>query len=174
MMTKDGNAMTGSNDELLHAYHDGELSALARWRFERVLRRSPGLQRELDALRAMRSELQTLDLAGPAPDVWESLRPRLPAARAQARAAAADPGRGRGLIWWLAPIGVAAATAAVVLAVVYGGFFARSPAAGGTLRWIDSEGRSVMVLDDDPETTIIWVLDGATEGASRGGRSDVV
>ena len=67
-----------------------------------------------------------------------------------------------------------AATAAVVLAVFYGGFFASSPAGGGTLRWIDSEGRGVMVLDDDPETTIIWVLDGATEGASRGGRSDVV
>jgi len=31
-----------------------------------------------------------------------------------------------------------------------------------------------MVLDDDPDTTIIWVLDGAMEGAARGGRSDVV
>jgi hypothetical protein len=31
-----------------------------------------------------------------------------------------------------------------------------------------------MVLDDDPDTTIIWVLDGATEGAARGGPSDVV
>ncbi|HEX5068285.1 MAG TPA: hypothetical protein VFY49_19350 [Myxococcota bacterium] len=165
--------MRASNDELLHAYHDGELSALARWRFERELRRSPGLQRQLASLRGMRGALQALDTAAGAPDLWESLRPRLAGARAQERARAASGGRGRGIIWWLAPIGAAAATAAAVLAVFYGGFFASSPAAGGTLRWIDSEGRSVMVLDDDPETTIIWVLDGATEGASTGGRSDV-
>ncbi|MCA9512128.1 MAG: zf-HC2 domain-containing protein, partial [Myxococcales bacterium] len=37
----------------LHAYHDGELGALARWRFERALRRSPALRAELDALRAV-------------------------------------------------------------------------------------------------------------------------
>ena len=165
--------MRASNDELLHAYHDGELSALARWRFERELRRSPVLQRQLASLQGMRGALQALDTSAGAPDLWESLRPRLAGARAQERARAESGGRGRGIVWWLAPIGAVAATAAAVLAVFYGGFFASSPAAGGTLRWIDSEGRSVMVLDDDPETTIIWVLDGATEGASTGGRSDV-
>ena len=36
--------------ERLHAYHDGELNALARWRFERRLRRSKPLRRELAAL----------------------------------------------------------------------------------------------------------------------------
>jgi anti-sigma factor RsiW len=167
-----GDAMSGRNEELLHAYHDGELSALGRWRFERALRRSPALQRELAALRGMRGALQDLDASGAAPDLWETLAPRLRAARAPRSDTASDHG-GRGLVWWLAPIGAAAATAAVVLAIVYGGFFATPPAAGGTLRWIDSEGRSVMVLDDDPDTTIIWVLDGATEGAARGGRSDV-
>jgi anti-sigma factor RsiW len=173
-MTGEHDTMSGSNDELLHAYHDGELSALARWRFERELRRSPALQRELASLRGMRGALSALDAGGDAPDVWESLRPRLAGARPQERTGARSGGRGRGIIWWLAPIGAAAATAAAVLAVFYGGFFSSSPAAGGTLRWIDSEGRSVIVLDDDPETTIIWVLDGATEGASTGGRSDVV
>ena len=172
-MTGEHDAMSGSNDELLHAYHDGELSRLGRWRFERTLRHSPALQRELASLRQMRGALQALDGTADAPDLWESLRPSLAGARAKARDGAISEGRGRGIIWWLAPLGAAAATAAVVLAV-YGGFFASSPATGGTLRWIDSEGRSVMVLDDDPDTTIIWVLDGAMEGAARGGRSDVV
>ena len=34
----------------LHAYHDGELSGFARWRFERELSRSPVLQRELELI----------------------------------------------------------------------------------------------------------------------------
>ena len=41
----------------LHAYHDGELSGFARWRFERRLRRSPELQRELAALTRIGEEL---------------------------------------------------------------------------------------------------------------------
>lgn len=166
--------MSGWNEELLHAYHDGELSALARWRFERTLRRSPALQRELATLRSLRGALQGLDAEAAAPDLWDAIAPRLPGAGARGREAVRERGAGRGLVWWLAPIGAVAATAAAVLAVFYGGWFAGPPAAGGTLRWIDSEGRSVMVLDDDPDTTIIWVLDGATEGAARGGRSDVV
>ncbi|MGH7338573.1 MAG: hypothetical protein ACREI7_13410, partial [Myxococcota bacterium] len=45
--------MTQSSERkaiLLNAYRDGELSGFARWRFERRLRRSPELQRELAAL----------------------------------------------------------------------------------------------------------------------------
>ena len=43
-------------------------------------------------------------------------------------------------------------------------------APGGVVRWMDSGGRSVMVQEDDGQTgaTVIWLLDGATEGASRG------
>ncbi len=59
-------------------------------------------------------------------------------------------------------------------AVFYGGFWQEAPVAGGGVRWIDTGERSVMVLDDDPETTIIWVLDGIVEGAWIGGRSDEV
>jgi hypothetical protein len=66
------------------------------------------------------------------------------------------------------------AAAAVVLVVVYGGFWTEPRRSGGVVRWIDSGGHSVMVLDDDPDSTIIWVLDGAVEGAATGGRSDVV
>jgi hypothetical protein len=42
------------------------------------------------------------------------------------------------------------------------------------VRWIESDDGNVMVLDDDPDTTIIWVLDGSVEGAARGGSIDVV
>jgi anti-sigma factor RsiW len=166
-------AMTERDEARLHAYHDGELSALARWRFERELLRRPALRGELAALRAMRGALQDLDGTAAAPDLWASVATRLP------RSAVREPQRerkreGRGAIWWLAPIGAAAATAAIVLAVVYGGLFATPAERGGSVRWIDSEDQNVMVLDDDPDTTIIWVLDGATDGASRGGPSDVV
>ncbi|HXK23980.1 MAG TPA: hypothetical protein VMS55_15025 [Myxococcota bacterium] len=165
--------MTERDEARLHAYHDGELPALARWRFERELRRRPALRGELVSLRALRGALQDLDESAAAPDLWDAVATRLP------RSAVHEPARertqqGRGAIWWLAPIGAAAATAAIVLAVVYGGLFATPAESGGSLRWIDSEGQSVMVLDDDPDTTIIWVLDGATEGASRGGPIDVV
>jgi anti-sigma factor RsiW len=168
-------AMAGWNEELLHAYHDGELSGFARWRFERALRRSPALQRELASLQALSRGLQALEADAPGPPIWDAIAARLPArAAAAVRPPERERGRERSFVWWLAPIGAAAATAAVVFAVVYGGLFAKAPAAGGAVRWIDSEGRSVMVLDDDPDTTIIWVLDSALEGALRGGRSDVV
>jgi anti-sigma factor RsiW len=166
-------AMSERDQARLHAYHDGELSALARWRFERELERRPALRGELAALRALRGALQDLDGSVAAPDLWDAVATRLPAS------AVREPRRertweGRGAIWWLAPIGAAAATAAIVLAVVYGGLFSQPTERGGSVRWIDSEGQSVMVLDDDPDTTIIWILDGAIEGASRGGPSDVV
>ena len=170
---QDSNAMTERDEARLHAYHDGELSALARWRFEREMRRRPALRGELASLRALRGALQDLDGSGTVPDLWDALATRLPSSAVREP----DRGRtreGRSAIWWLAPIGAAAATAAIVLAVLYGGLFATPSDRGGSVRWIDSEGQSVMVLDDDPDTTIIWILDGATEGASRGGPSDVV
>ena len=166
----DSNAMTERDEARLHAYHDGELSALARWRFERELRRRPALRGELATLQALRGALQDLDGTAAAPDLWDAVAQRLPSSAVRDRER-----EGRGAIWWLAPIGAAAATAAIVLAVVYGGLFATPTDRGGSVRWIDSEGQSVMVLDDDPDTTIIWILDGAaTDGASRGGPSDVV
>ena len=43
------------------------------------------------------------------------------------------------------------------------------------VRWMDSGGRSVLVVDE-PESavTIIWLLEDAVEGAARGGSGDVV
>jgi anti-sigma factor RsiW len=174
-MTGESTPRSGQLEALLHAYHDGELSGLRRWRFERRLRRDPALRRALSALRNLRDQLQGLEAGAATPDVWDAVALRLPAAdarRAESAATRAQRG-GRGLVWWLAPLG-AAATVAVVLVAIYGGFWPEPSQTGGVVRWIDSGGRSVMVLDDDPDTTIIWVLDGAVEGAATGGGSDVV
>lgn len=166
-------AMKAEHETLLHAYHDGELSPLARWRFERTLRKSPELRRELAALRALQGGLRTLDADAEEPDLWRGVAQGLPAAD-ERPAEARGEAQGHSLVWWLTPIGAAAAATALVWAVVYGGFWTHTRAAGGVVRWIDSGGRSVLVLDDDPDTTIIWVLDSATEGAARGGPRDVV
>ena len=157
-----------SNEQQLHAYHDGELSGLRRWRFERRLRRSPKLRADLARLEELGGLLRGRDGAEPAPDFWHAIARGLPAL--DARGAEAGSGRalggpGVGLSWWLKPVGAVAATAAVALIVVYGGAWQETPVpAGGVVRWIDSGNRSVMVLDDEPDTTIIWVLDGNNEG----------
>ena len=46
---------------------------------------------------------------------------------------------------------------------------------GGVVRWLDAGGRSVMLLEDDEDSgvTIIWMLEDATEGASKGGEHEV-
>ena len=162
-----------SNEEMLHAYHDGELSGFARWRFERRLRRKPALQAELERLGALRDLLRSRDAAEPAPDLWDTIALRLPAADAERQEGRAEAAGSSGLLWWLKPVGAVAATVAVAMVAVYGGFWQEAPVAtGGVVRWIDSGERSVMVLDDDPDTTIIWVLDGVAEGAWIGGRRD--
>ena len=169
-----GDAAMNGEHELLHAYHDGELTRLDRWKFELRLRGSPELQRELASLRRLKKEIRKLDSNSPEPDVWDGVAQRLPALdRNRVDAAVAREGR-RHWAWWLTPLGAAGAAAAVVWAVVWGGFWKDTHDHGGVVRWIDSGGRSVLVLDDDPDSTIIWVLDSATEGAARGGPRDVV
>jgi anti-sigma factor RsiW len=161
------------SEETLHAYHDGELRGPARWRFERALRRNPALRRELDQLSALGDMLRDLDARQPGPDLWDAIALELPAAdaRRSSSRAEAEPAPATDLLWWLKPLGAVAATAAIAV-VVYGGLFRKPEAAdaGGVVRWIDTGERGVMVLDDDPDTTIIWILDGLTEGAWIGGR----
>jgi anti-sigma factor RsiW len=152
-------------EKALHAYHDGELRGLARWRFERRLARSPALRRELQALALMRELVREGEATAPAPDLWEGIARRLPA----------EPGRGRGWVpaagWWLRPLGavaVAAAVAALVFVVVSG-----DNAAPGVVRWIDSGDRNVVVLEGDEDVTIIWVLGGdAAAPPSEGGSGE--
>jgi anti-sigma factor RsiW len=145
-------------EETLHAYHDGELRGLARWRFERRLARSPALRRELEALALMRELVREDEAAAPAPDLWEGIARRLPAEPAQDRGWAPAGG------WWLRPLGAVAVAAAAALVFV---LVSGDNAAPGVVRWIDSGERNVVVLEGDEDVTIIWVL-GADAAASPG------
>ena len=158
--------------ESLHAYHDGELGVLARWRFERRLRRSEQLQRELAALGRVGELVRGNEARASEPDLWDRIEQRLPALDAR-RAEAAQPARAAPS-WWLRPVG-AVAVAAVALLAVYVGWFGAPAPQGGVVRWMDSEGRPVMVLEADAEAdvTIIWLLEDVAEGAARGGSREV-
>lgn len=157
--------------EDLHAYHDGELRGLARWRFERRLRREPALRRELDELGRLGALLRAADAEAAAPDLWDRIALRLPAVDAR-REAAAEPAAGAP--GWLRPAGAAALAAALTLALWLGVPEPPVPA-GGAVRWVDSGGRPVLMLDRAEETgvTIIWMLDDAVEGAARGVRGEM-
>jgi hypothetical protein len=156
----------------LQAYHDRELSGFARWRFERRLRRSPALRRELEALARVGEWVRDSHVEAPGPDLWDAIALRLPASDAQRaegerrRTPAWDGPSGLG---WLAWPGVV--TAAVLVVVALDWFAPEAPPAEGVVRWLDSGGRDVMVLEGGPDTTIIWVFDAPGKGARRGGGS---
>ena len=143
----------GRTAYLLNAYRDGELSRFARWRFERRLRRSPELQRELAALSRIGDWVRASEADAPGVDLWDAIALRLPAIDARrAEAAAPSPGLG-----WLAWSG---AFASVALAAVfaYQWLAAPTPNRIGVVRWVDSGPRDVMVLEAAPDTTIVWVI----------------
>ena len=87
-------------------------------------------------------------------------------------AASAAPSAG-----WLTGLRSAGALVAVggLLLAVWFGAFESASSTGGAVRWVDSGGRPVMVLDEPGESgvTIIWVLDDTVEGAAREVRSGV-
>ena len=143
------------DERLLHAYHDGELRGLARWRFERRLGRSPELRRQLEALAWIGQLVHETEAEAPAPSLWEGIALRLPAL--DARRSEAVPREPRSpLPWLLRPLGAAAAVA-VAAALVFG-LFTGDNGEVGVVRWIDSGDRNVMVLEGDEDVTIIWVL----------------
>jgi anti-sigma factor RsiW len=157
------------DERALHAYHDGELRGFARWRFERRLAGSPALQRELAQLARVSAVLREGAAGASGPDLWDRIALRLPAADARRETAA--PAR----MGWLPPLGAAAAL--VVAALVAQQWFAPAPALerAGVVRWMDSRGRNVMVLEDDArnEVTIIWLLDGRPAVGATGGERGV-
>lgn len=154
-------------NQRLQAYHDGELRGLARWRFERRLARDPAVRQELRALEETGRLLREAEADAPSPDLWESIRLRLPALdaqRAEAEEARVAP---RSRLWALSPwlgVGVAAAALALAIGVEWG-----DASGAGSVRWIDSRGTPLMVLQDDSKATIIWVIEG--EPGSLSGRS---
>src|SRR4030095_16062637 len=127
-------AIPGRTADLLNAYRDGELSGFARWRFERRLRRSPELQRELAALSRVGDWVRASEADKPGVDLWDAIALRLPAidARRAAPGAAERPGLG-GLPW---PGAFASMAIAAVLA--YQWLAAPTPNQIGTVRWVDS------------------------------------
>jgi len=151
----------------LQAYYDGELRGLARWRFERRLARDPAARQELRALEETGRLVREAEAEAPSPELWESIRLRLPALdvqRAEAEEARTAP---RSRLWALSPwvgVGVAAAALALAIGVEWG-----DASAAGSVRWIDSRGTPLMVLQDDSEATIIWVIEG--EPGNLSGRS---
>jgi hypothetical protein len=138
----------------LQAYHDGELSGLARWWLERRLRRSPALRAELAALGRVGDWVRDAHVEEAGPDLWDSIALRLPAV--DARRAEAVAARRPSLGWLAVPGVVVSAAIAAVLAFYE---FAPAPPEEGVVRWLDSGGRDVMVLEADPDTTIIWIFD---------------
>lgn len=166
--------------ETLSAYHDGELSRFRRWRFERTLAGSEVLQRELAALELMGHLAREHEGEADAPDLWASIAARLPAENA--RAARGKEAGGLRERWglgnlapYLKPLAATAAAAGAIFALVEGWGIPSAPVEGrgGVVRWMDSGGRNVMVLEDDADTqmTVIWLLDEGVDGAARGGRN---
>ena len=159
-----------SDENALHAYHDRELRGLARWWFERRLARSPELQRELENLRRLRALAYEADRAADTPDLWQGIARRLPALDAQRAGGGAEAETAReptGPARWLEPLGALSA-AAVTAALVFV-LWSSDTADSSVVRWIDTGDRNVVVLEDDDEVTIIWVLGRAAEGAAQGG-----
>ena len=153
----------------LHAYYDGELHGLARWRFERRLARDPAVRQELLALEETGGLLREVESEQAAPDLWEAIRLRLPALDAERAELEEAPASERSRLWALSPwvgVGVAAAALALAIGVEWG-----DASVAGSVRWIDSRGDPLMVLQDDSQATIIWVIEGETGDLSgRAGR----
>jgi anti-sigma factor RsiW len=152
----------------LAAYHDGELSVFARWRVERRLARDAAARRELASFAELGALLREQADAEPAaPDLWAGVRAQLATARRPEPLEADDalPSPSGWLPAWLG----AALAAASVAAVMASGALAGDARPVSSVRWLDGKGKPVMVLQDDRDATIIWVLD-EPKRTSGGGR----
>ena len=150
----------------LEAYHDGELRGLARWRFERRLGRSLALQQALAELDQLGVWVRESEPALASPDLWDDIARQLAAADAARRESAPARPAVPGFAPWLRPAGALAATAALVVALAIG-LQSGDTASQSVVHWLDGGSRSVVVWEGDADMTVIWVLDGSSEGASR-------
>jgi hypothetical protein len=79
---------------------------------------------------------------------------------------------------WLAaysrPLAAVAVTAALALALFLGIMEDAAPPTPGIIRWLDTGGRSVMVLEDQGDATIVWLLDALDDGISEGESREAV
>ncbi len=170
----------GREQRDLNAYHDGELSGLRRLIFERRLARSPGLRAELEALKRLTRCVQGLAQPPPSVDIWYEIALHLPAIDAQPagqRQRGAEQRGWRGMDWLAAysrPLATVGAAVALALALFLGIMEDGAPATPGIIRWLDTGGRSVIVLEDQDDATIVWLLDALENGASEGGSREAV
>lgn len=184
----------GREQRDLNAYHDGELSGLRRWLFERRLARSPRLRAELEELKRLARWVQGAGAQPPSVDVWDDIALHLPAIDAQLveqrqrlgeqrqrrieqRQGRDEPREWRGMGWLAAyarPLAAVAVTVALALALFLGIMEDAAPPTPGMIHWLDTGGRSVMVLEDQGGTTIVWLLEAPEAGASEGGLREAV
>ncbi len=172
-MSSVGGAEISREERALQAYYDGELRGLSRWRFERRLSRSPALRAELESLRQLGVWTRESDAEQPSADLWDHIALRLPAIDAQ-RAETPRPSA-KGLLAASArPLTALVLTGALALALFLGIIPDDTSPAPGVISWLDTGGRGVMVLEDQGDATIVWLLDPLSEDASvRGSRAAV-
>jgi anti-sigma factor RsiW len=173
----------GREQRDLNAYCDGELGGLRRWLFERRLSRSPSLRAELEELKRLAHYVQGLGPQSPSVDVWDDIALRLPAVDAELEGQRQGPSEPwerrewRGMDWLAGlsrPVAAVAVGAALALALFLGIMEDAAPPTSGIIRWLDTGGRSVMVLEDQADTTIVWLLDAPEDGVSEGGSREAV
>jgi anti-sigma-K factor RskA len=156
------------DEALVHAYHDGELRALRRWRVRRLLARSAAARGLLRDLRAVGELLRENDAEVPPPvDLWADVAARLPdlgALRARSDLESAGGRRPWRPLRWLptpvAPLAVAAGLAALAIGIALN---LGSTRATDVVRSIAAGDRSVLLLADASDATIIWLLDDRPE-----------
>ncbi len=154
----------------LEAYFDGELGVLRRTWWTRRIERAPELRRELAAIEARSRALRDheREAAGARGSLWTEISMGLSAADARASAAATPRSRaGFGPPLVAAAVGMAA-VALWLWPPAPGPEGMASPAVStpvvGSLRYLDTDGRPVLVVEDDPDVTIIWLMDGDGPG----------
>jgi anti-sigma factor RsiW len=166
--------------DFLDAYHDGELTSLVRRRVERHLEHCSACRRHLATAGSLGELLRESASLATAPDLWSEIAPRLDALD---RELAPVPARGapsrlreqlRGLVSpplrLARPVAAVAAVALIVL-VYLTGVGPEQVAGQGVVRWLDSYGNPVMLLEH-PDATIIWMVDPVLDDVSfRGGFS---
>jgi hypothetical protein len=152
-----------AEEERLQAYHDGELGGLARWRLTRRLARDERARRELDELARVSSLVREALPEAESPDVWTALSGRLRSIDLE-RTGAGDAVQEPASRGWLRPLTAGAVLAAAAAAIFV---FLAPPerAEAGVVRWLETEGQPVMVLEGAEGATIIWLMASGSEQA---------
>lgn len=154
----------------LEAYSDGEFGVARRAWWARRIGRSVELRRELAMIEAASRVLRDheREKISREDSVWSQVSMGLSAVDARMPTEKGRPGWG---LFGPPLAATAVATAALVLWLwaepepEISGSLARSLPVAGSLRYLDTGGRSVLVVEDEPGLTIIWLMD---EGGSGG------